>query len=241
MTRISEQTLLAIWAAGERQHPLDRALTALAASSQLSRGELADLAIGERDARLFALYRALAGSRLAALCRCPVCGEPVELELPIDGLCAPLTDSSAGEATVEHHGIVVRCRQPSSRDLAAVAQAGSVAEARALLLAASVVSASACGEPLAAAELGQALVERIEQCLAEMTPPAEILLALSCPSCNHDWPAPFDIGEAVWSRIELAARALMEQVVDLGRAYGWSEAEVLALPSARRRFYQEHA
>ena len=53
---LSPQKILDVWEAGRQQHELDRALTLLAAAyPELSRDELADLTIGERDARLLRL------------------------------------------------------------------------------------------------------------------------------------------------------------------------------------------
>ena len=49
---LSPQKILDVWETGRQQHELDRALTLLAAAHpELSRDELADLTIGERDAR----------------------------------------------------------------------------------------------------------------------------------------------------------------------------------------------
>ena len=52
---LSPEKILDVWEAGRQQHELDRALTLLTAASGLSRDELADLTIGERDARFRAL------------------------------------------------------------------------------------------------------------------------------------------------------------------------------------------
>lgn len=241
MAYLSESVLLDVWAAGASQHPLDRALTALMATSSASRQTLSDLPLGERDGRLFELYRTIAGPEIRALARCPACAEQVELKMSVEELCPHGEGATAGEATIEHAGAVVRCRQPSSRHLAAAARAPSEADARRALIAASVLTAHVHGEAVAPEELDEAVIERIEGRLAEMSPPAEILLALTCAGCTHAWSAPFDIGDMVWSQIERAAQQLMREVAGLARLYGWSETDVLAMPPARRRFYQELA
>lgn len=239
--RLSEHDLLELWAEAETQHPIDRALSALALGSGMRRGALAELSIGERDCQLFELYRSLAGATIAAIARCPSCGEPTELAVSVDELCPQRDVVAARELVVEHAGVLVHCRQPTSRDLAVAALAADEAAARAGLIAATVISARAGELELTPEELGDDWVARIEDALGEMTPPAEILLSLTCPECATEWSAPFDIGDVVWTAAELAARRAMDAVADLGRAYGWTEDVVLALPPARRRYYQERA
>jgi hypothetical protein len=242
--RLSERDLLDMWAAGEAQHPIDRALTALSWVSGARRGVLADLPIGERDARLFALGRALNGSRVPATAACPSCRETVEMSLDLDALGSgghDRDDAIEREIFVEHAGFQLRCRQPTSRDLAAVARAADDDEARAMLVAACVIEARLDGEAVAPGALSDEVIAGAEDALASMQPPAEIDIALTCPACAATWLAPFDIGEAVWSAIRAAAQRTMNDVAELARAYGWSEDTVLALPVERRRYYVERA
>jgi hypothetical protein len=239
--RLFEHDLLELWTGGEAQHPLDRAIGALAMASGDRRATVADLAIGERDVRLFELYRALAGPWIRATARCPACGEVSELSMAVDDLSPWRDEARASEVTVNHGGVVVRCRQPSSRDLAAASQAASDEEARAILIAASVIDAHRGDAPLGAEQLDPAVIAHIEERLSEMDPPAETLLGLTCPGCEQAWSAPFDIGDAFCASVELAARRAMDTVAELARAYGWSEDVVLALPPARRRYYLERA
>jgi hypothetical protein len=235
---LSEHDLLTLWAVAEAQHPIDRALSALSLGTGVRRGALADLPIGERDARLFELYRGLVGRDIRAVVRCPACNEASELVVAVDDLC-PSGDAAASEVVVEHAGVVVRCRQPTSRDLAVAARAADDAAARAGLIAATVISARAGAVELDPAELDAEMIACIEDRLGGTTPPPEILLGVTCAACANPWAAPLDIGELVWSAADLQARRAMDAVVELGRAYGWTEDAVLALPPARRRYYQE--
>jgi hypothetical protein len=82
MHSFSPEKILALWEAGRRQHELDRALTLLAgASPELSREELADLSIGQRDARLLRLRTLLFGAGALGFSECPACAERVELPI----------------------------------------------------------------------------------------------------------------------------------------------------------------
>ena len=102
MQSLSAEKILAVWEAGRQQHELDRALTLLAAGSQgSSRDALADLTIGERDARLLRLRTLVFGRPRRDSRSARECGERVELPIDTAALakrrCRP-TDRSAHNA-----------------------------------------------------------------------------------------------------------------------------------------------
>jgi hypothetical protein len=70
-------------------------------------------------------------------------------------------------------------------------------------------------------------------------PQALVGVSMQCPDCGHGWDARFDIWTFLWEEVEARSRALLMDVHALARAYGWSEADVLGLPEARRRAYLE--
>ncbi len=75
--------------------------------------------------------------------------------------------------------------------------------------------------------------------MAAADPFAELLVTLTCPACSHEWSAVLDPVEFVWERLERWARHLGDDVHVLASAYGWSEADILALTPQRRRLYLE--
>lgn len=64
-------------------------------------------------------------------------------------------------------------------------------------------------------------------------------LAAGCPDCGTDNDVVIDAIGLAWAAIEDRARALLDDVVGLASAFGWSEPEVLAIPAERRRAYLE--
>jgi hypothetical protein len=60
---------------------------------------------------------------------------------------------------------------------------------------------------------------------------------LACPACGHAWHSTFDVGEALWAEVQRAAEQSLLEVDALARAYGWTEAEVMALSPVRRAAY----
>ena len=89
------------------------------------------------------------------------------------------------------------------------------------------------------ASLPPAVVDAVEAALAAADPFAELLVTLTCPACSHEWSAVLDPVEFVWERLERWARHLGDDVHVLASAYGWSEADILALTPQRRRLYLE--
>ena len=111
--------------------------------------------------------------------------------------------------------------------------------ARRLLAERCVVEARRESGPVAAADLTEADVAALAAALAEADPGAELLLELRCPACESGWWELLDVATFVWTEVEVQARRLLREVHALARAYGWREADVLALSPRRRRLYLE--
>ncbi|WP_132461797.1 hypothetical protein [Rhodovulum marinum] len=215
--------MLAAWEAGARRGSLDRALTLLWAGGQ---GEgAADLALVERDRRLLHLRRATFGPVLDCVATCPGCGASVEVTLDAAALADAL--GSAAPMTVAIGGREIALRPLTSRDIAATE--GVAPEALPGFLRARLAPGA---EPLDGTDAGVLEAEIEAQAAA-----AEARCRMACPDCGAAWRESFDIAAHLWAEVEAAALRLLSEVADLARAYGWSEAEVLALSPARRAVY----
>jgi hypothetical protein len=91
------------------------------------------------------------------------------------------------------------------------------------------------------AELPANVRAALASAMADADPLAEVLLGVSCPACGAAFVADVDVGAFVWAELQAAARRLLREVDILARAYGWTEAEVLALDDRRRAAYLELA
>jgi hypothetical protein len=212
MYAIEASHLAEAWERGQGQHPLHRALTLLSvAEPEHSVDDLAALPIGERDRRLLALRRRLFGARFEAWASCPSCSEKLDLNFTADQLPS---DPPRGEVKL-----------PTTADLLAVAKDPPEQRAAALL-------ARCAGSGLSPDEAAEA-----EKRLAEADPMADIELRLMCPSCQHEWTAVFDIASFLWTELNDWIVRLFSEVHILARAYGWSEAEILAMGARRRQVY----
>jgi hypothetical protein len=238
---LSADDLLRVWEVGKAQHPLDRALTVLAAiEPSATRGELARLPTGRRDARLLSVYERTFGRDLAGLGRCPECDEAVEFSVAVlDLLAASGEAGCADPLTAASADYAVTYRLPDSSDVAEIIRLSDVAEARQRLLERCIVQATYEGAGVCLDRLPEAVVDLVVEQMAAQDPLAVIELALACPACGCQWQVILDIASFLWVKIEEQARRLLREVDMLARAYGWREADILAMGAARRQAYLE--
>jgi hypothetical protein len=246
MQAVSASEWLRVWEEGLNQSPPERALTMLAAACPEATWEdLARLSIGQRDARLLALRELAFGSTMAGLAACPACGEQLEFDLnAADILTGPSREQEPGCGEVA--GYRVQFRLPDSLDLLAAATQGTStpsgardSAARGLLLERCLLSVSENGEEVAVDQLPAEVAEAVGNWIAQADPQADVQLDLNCPACLHRWQAVFDIAAFFWNELDAWAYRILRQVHVLASAYGWREADILALSPWRRQCYLE--
>ncbi len=233
MTDLTQVALLTAWERGTGQPAGRRALGLLMTAAEDD--DLESLSIGERDAGLLTLRERLFGPAVAAVASCPRCGERQELAFVVDDIRVPRPDPPP-DLALALDGYDVRFRLPTGVDLDALAGEDDVDSAAELLLDRCLV-ATACG----AGELPGSVIAAVAELMAEADPQADIRLTLWCDACDHEWSAPFDIADFLWSEVDAWAWRLLGEVHRLAQAYGWSERDVLALSPLRRQVYLELA
>ena len=97
------------------------------------------------------------------------------------------------------------------------------------------------GRPVDVGDLPDDVLALAGAAIVEEDPQAEVLLDLTCAGCGHAWMCAFDAVTFMGAELENLAAHLVEDVHTLANAYGWSEDQVLTLPSRRRRRYVERA
>jgi hypothetical protein len=234
----SAMQLLEVWEAGHRHSPVECALNLLAAATPESTLEsLADLSIGQRNFSLLQLRASMFGSALTCFAACSRCGEHVELTFDVVDISVEGAAGATGSVTVQIDDCELEVRIPTSRDLLAVVGSGDIATIRQRLLERCIVTAKRRGEPLPTTELPETVIAAVARRVAEEDAQAEVRLAMTCPTCGQPWKELFDIQAYFWAEIDAWAHRLLHDVHDLAAAYGWSEAEILAMSPLRRRRY----
>jgi len=207
---------------------------------QADPGAWRSASLGTRDAALFRLHAALFGPQLQTLAQCPACGETLESQFDCAQFCgeAPPLPVAATALRLREQDWEIEFRLPSSDDVIALRDApADPAVAVAALLHRCVLRVRQGGRDASAGELPSTLVAQLETRMAEQDPLADLRLALTCPACATAWAAAFDIGGYLWEAFDDWAQDLLSEVHQLARAYGWREADILALSPVRRRFY----
>jgi len=233
MQPLSAVSLLEVWERGRAATPAARALALLAAACpELPFDAVAALPVGERDLRLLTLRAWAFGATAQALAECPACAERVEVACPTASL--PAAAPAQPIFAVTFDDVRYDVRVPSAGDLVMAAGVGDRETARRLVL-------ERCLMGLAPAALPPGALDAIVTGMAQHDPGAVIELALECPACGHGWSAAFEVAQFFWQEIESWARRLLREVHALASAYGWTEAETLALTPWRRQQYLEMA
>lgn len=243
MRGLGASDVLRAWEVGRDRHAVDRALLLIGmAEPNLPEEALFALPVGERDARLVEARLRTFGDRFEALVSCPRCAAALEFSFHASAIQGEAPDEG-GNAPFEAEvgGRRLLFRQPDSHDLAAIAGVADAAEARRELLRRCLVVAEGADPCLDVEQLTTALGKRVAQLLAERDPRADVELEVRCESCGHSWPVVFDIVAFFWAEIEALARSLLREVATLARAFGWHEADILAMSPARRRLYLKGA
>jgi|SRR5215831_2562104 len=251
--------VLATWEAGIAASGTHRALLLHSlARAAAEPGQLLAMPVGQRDADLLLLRRALFGEHASMRLACGECAEDLEFDFEVraalaarepatDGpLPAPPRRAAAGDEqgntgapiVVTQGRWTVQLRLPTAGDLLAVAEAPT-GEARTALLTRCVLDARHGRNQVAAADLPPAVQERLAEAAAAADPCADIVFDVPCPACRHRTKALLDVATFVWAELDAWARRTLLEVHLLAASYGWSEPEVLALSPFRRRRYLE--
>jgi hypothetical protein len=236
MKPLTPDSVLTAWERGRSRHPIDRALLLFALSEpDVAVDSLADQPLGRRNSALMRLRQATFGSRLRAYLDCAACGERQVIELDAFELLA--TGAPCGEGNDQISVDGRNFRLPTSRDLALIAVEADVDQAATKLLELCALDEISARQDSDTAL--SVLMDSVAAALEQADPLAELTLDFVCDSCGHAGTVPFDIATFLWEEVESQARRLFDEVHLLARAYGWNEAEILALSEARRSAYLE--
>ncbi len=226
MRQTAARQLLDGWETVRGQQMPVRAAALAALSTDQPLADVMRWSVARRDQALFDFRAQMFGDRVEAVVPCPACAEQLEMQLALAQI-AP-SKSGAGPSafrTVQIGGRRIRCRQPNSEDLLAVASLTDVAAAREQLIARCVDS-----DDPSLREQAAALLARHAN---------DVQLDLTCPACGHAWQTAFDIAAFVWRELDDWAQRTLHEIHVIAGAYGWSERDILELSARRRQAYVE--
>jgi hypothetical protein len=224
MRALGEADYLALWERGASLHPLDRGLLALHTGfPEASIQEISNWPLGRRNIALAQLRRGGFGAALNGWTACRNC--ETQLEFVLDAAAIAETTPSQAE-TIDFKGATYRL--PTTNDLAHVMGAPDTRVAASHLAARCRIDDGADAEPD---------LDALGDAMAQADPLAEIILHFDCPVCEASFDESLDLVTFFWREIAAPAQRLLRDIHTLASAYGWREADVLALSPARRAAY----
>jgi hypothetical protein len=193
------------------------------------------LPLTDLDTLLFLIRQAICGDLIRAEARCPVpgCGARIDVAFHTSDYLAHHTPRVPAnvvpegmEAWYRLRDTALRFRVPTGADLIAVM--GEPRPARALI--------QRCVDP---PDVPARLLRRIERAMEALAPVLSRDVLGSCPECGRTIPLYFDHQRFCLHELQDSAALVYEEIHLLARQYGWSQAEILALPRHRRAAYAE--
>jgi len=205
----------------------------LAFLSRLAPCDVAGLVVTDFEILLLQLRVARLGSRMHLAFACPHCREMAEIVFNVADYVADIRPKPvSGVASDPDRPGWFRMaggegfRLPTAGDLAAVADRAEPGRALAAL----------CLDETARQPRN---LPRAERAMSLMAPEVSRQVAGTCPACGAAVRAGFAVARVVIAEQKRAAAAVHDEVDLIARAYHWPQAEILALPRARRHAYAE--
>jgi hypothetical protein len=192
------------------------------------------LPASDLDAAMLALRRLLLGEHLVAsvACASASCGSWLDIRFRVSDYLAHHRPERPGDVceaaepgwfAVEGAGATFRL--PTVSDAATAALLGDAAGA---------LLRERCVRP---AGLPDAAIERVEAAMGALAPCLVGEVRGTCPSCGLEVGVNFDPLAFVLRELRDLSSSIYEEVHLIASRYQWSEAEILALPAARRARY----
>lgn len=188
--------------------------------------------VGERTAALLQLFRLNEGvDRLELNTRCqnPGCGEAYAFDLPLAQIAGLAPRETAITVRLDD-GRQARLRHPTGQDLQRWRAARPATREQAVRLMLDDLVLDGAALPEDEADLAQAV--------ADSDPLVGFSVHAPCPACGTAQDVAVDLEGLVLARLAARQQALLHEVHQLASHYGWTEAQVLAVPPARRAAYR---
>jgi hypothetical protein len=226
MRNLSASELLTAWERALGQSHGQQAVILLAvAYPEYTSEQLVQFRIGQRDALLLTLREHLFGARFDSVTICPQCQQGIELTFNVSDIRVgpAMLDSIEPEESgimLVMDGYRVDFRLPNSLDLVSIETSADTSHGQEQLLRRCIKSVVREGPDTREGEavndvslLPSTLTDAIAERMAQADPQADTRLTLSCPDCNHQWQATFDIATYLMGRFIAGSNAYCEKFI----------------------------
>jgi hypothetical protein len=238
----SAAELLGTWDSASQASGAQRALLLLQMVCPEPVELLAQMPLGWIAAQLLKLRAMLLGPEIVCLANCQQCGTVVESSMLVEQLTALAGNAELEKARpklfpLQQGDYCIEFKLPTCADL--IALHGNLQSAAQALELSQIQRALHKGKVLEPSHLPADVREALQHAVLDHDPLAHIELSLTCPSCGLRWLETLQVIEFVWTEISALAQRLLGEVARLAYAFGWREADILAMSDTRRRHYLE--
>jgi hypothetical protein len=199
-----------------------------------------NLPVSARIARLLRIVRlTMESENLTVAQPCPHadCRQPFELALSFESLLANSGESVAADVVrfPLEDSASIALRLPTGRDQAAW-QSQHYKDPTAALTA---IMRSLVVEPRNATDLSPEHIAPIAAAMEAADPLVAFTVCTMCPHCQRNSELPIDLEAVGLQELAQFRHSVLADVHLLAKHYGWTEAEVLAIPPRRRANYKK--
>jgi hypothetical protein len=226
----TDQDLVEVWTETRHGTPADQVDALLERTAGQSPR---DWPLARRHRDLLAARVRRWGRQLEAIADCPGCAGEIELSVDVSHLIGEVSEPE-GEHSLDTPTARISFRLPTSDDVEAVRHLADPGVRRRTFVERCMTSA-----PDDSAPLSDENVAALIDAMADADPVGTVTFELCCPDCSCLWTEPLDLVAFVARQVAEEARRMLAEVHVLASAYGWSEGEILALPTRRRGLYVE--
>jgi hypothetical protein len=187
--------------------------------------------VGTRIAALLGLMAATDAIdylNLLARCQDPSCGEKFEFELPLSLVVNYVPEKNIVQVKLDGTR-AVSLRHPNGQDLCDWRRQGSVSRKAAIaaMLKSLVVNGQVTHEDESI----------IAEALSTIDPLVAFTVSCVCPACAFPNEVTVDLEDIALTYFKRRQLVLLREIHELASRYGWTDAEILAIPPGRRARY----
>lgn len=193
------------------------------------------LNLGDRVALILQVRKFVFGDTMQCVLNCPNCQEPLSIDISVNSLVQPPAKSFTNEYSLKFEDFTLTLRPIEAADLEALTENCSSLNPKEKLVRLCIVSS----KPALPEKLTEEFIVAVSSKLEEIDPQADIVLNLTCPSCNRPFQAPLDVESFFFEEMASRVKQLEKEIHWIALNYHWSEDSILSLPLAKRKRYIE--
>lgn len=205
----------------------------LGADRKKDSGLVEHLCLGDRQYLMLCLAWLMGGDRVWIHVRCRRCANLFDLQLQRSRVPVKFGGDGYPFAEVNIQGMLLRFRVPNGIDELHIRKQSVDRAVHTLLVRCFIPNHAQDDVEDVISKLKPDDIARIDQALDEIAPDVGSQVETACPECAGRQLVDINIAETP----EVSLAGLYRDIHTLAQSYGWTESEILSLPSQRRKIY----